>query len=306
METGTAYKIEFDARSDVAGRKLRMFFGEDGGGFASVHVEDVELTTEMQTFEILFNLHQKYSSMKLGFEMGHTNDNVFIDNVSLMQTDEVVAEAPPAPDGFIASDMVGENPVGDGEIFVAAGPNNTAEENIAYRLFYAITSEAPGNPQDATEYQFGSNPDDGQGVNPFGFVIDGLEHGTEYTLWLYQYHSAFELFSDPAVASAVSGGTSTSIDDEMTNFPKEYNLSQNYPNPFNPTTQIQYSLPASAYVTLSGYDMTGRQVATLVNESVGAGSHTVTFDAGHLSSGLYLYRLQADSNLITRKMMLVK
>ncbi|TVQ01057.1 MAG: T9SS C-terminal target domain-containing protein [Balneolaceae bacterium] len=83
-------------------------------------------------------------------------------------------------------------------------------------------------------------------------------------------------------------------------------LNQNYPNPFNPGTQIQFELPQRSEVRLEVYDMTGRQIASLVNETVQAGIHTVNFDASNLSSGVYIYRLQAGSVVLTRKLTLIK
>ncbi|MDZ7717554.1 MAG: T9SS type A sorting domain-containing protein [Balneolaceae bacterium] len=88
--------------------------------------------------------------------------------------------------------------------------------------------------------------------------------------------------------------------------PDNFTLAQNYPNPFNPTTVISYQLPVSSEVRLEVYDMLGRNVATLVNEQVSAGRHTVNFDARNLSSGVYLYRLVAGSQIMTRKLTILK
>lgn len=88
--------------------------------------------------------------------------------------------------------------------------------------------------------------------------------------------------------------------------PRDYALSQNYPNPFNPSTQIQYSIPESGSVRLDVYNLMGQRVATLVDGNVAAGTHTVTFDASLLASGMYLYRLQAGTTVLTRKMTLLK
>lgn len=100
-------------------------------------------------------------------------------------------------------------------------------------------------------------------------------------------------------------GVATSIDEPgMT--PREFLLNQNYPNPFNPSTEIRFSLPQAEMVTLEVFDMIGRKVATLVNTEMSAGIHQATFDASNLSSGIYLYRLQAGSFVRTEKMMLIK
>ena len=84
------------------------------------------------------------------------------------------------------------------------------------------------------------------------------------------------------------------------------NLDQNYPNPFNPTTAISYQLSANSFVTLKVYDLLGREVATLVNSQLPAGSYQTSFDASHLSSGVYLYELRAGDFVQTRKMALMK
>jgi hypothetical protein len=83
-------------------------------------------------------------------------------------------------------------------------------------------------------------------------------------------------------------------------------LLQNYPNPFNPSTTIGFELSESTQVTITVHSVDGRKVATLVNEMKSAGTHQVNFDASNLSSGVYLYRMQTQKNVITRTMTLVK
>ncbi len=104
-------------------------------------------------------------------------------------------------------------------------------------------------------------------------------------------------------------GTSpvTSLEDEaLAQQPNVFALEQNYPNPFNPSTVISYALPKASTVSLSVFDVTGREVARLAEGSQPAGIYSVTFDASGLSSGLYFYKLQAGSFVQTRKMLLVR
>lgn len=88
--------------------------------------------------------------------------------------------------------------------------------------------------------------------------------------------------------------------------PKDYSLSQNYPNPFNPVTNIKFSLPKSGAVKLAVYDLTGKEVEVLVNQSLSAGDYKVDFTANKLASGIYFYRLQAGNFIETKKMILVR
>jgi hypothetical protein len=84
--------------------------------------------------------------------------------------------------------------------------------------------------------------------------------------------------------------------------PAQSRLEQNYPNPFNPTTRIPFMVRESQIVSLKVYDVLGREVATLVNESLTPGSYEVTFDAAGLASGVYIYRLRAGDFAQTRKL----
>jgi hypothetical protein len=86
----------------------------------------------------------------------------------------------------------------------------------------------------------------------------------------------------------------------------EFALEQNYPNPFNPVTTIAFSLAEKSPVKLAVYDLTGREVASLVNEERNAGRYEVTFNAGALPTGMYFYRLQAGSFAAVRKLILMK
>jgi hypothetical protein len=91
--------------------------------------------------------------------------------------------------------------------------------------------------------------------------------------------------------------------------PAKFNLSQNYPNPFNPVTKIDFDIPKDANVKITIFDMSGREIRTLVKEFKTAGYYTVQFDASGISSGAYFYRLMTDGDIksvITKKLVLVK
>ncbi len=102
-----------------------------------------------------------------------------------------------------------------------------------------------------------------------------------------------------------SSNLTTDVEDELIS-PENFALYQNYPNPFNPSTKIVWQSPVSGWQTLKVYDVLGNEVATLVNEYREAGRNEVTFDAGSLSSGLYIYTLRNGKFISSRKMMLIK
>ncbi|MDZ7261252.1 MAG: T9SS type A sorting domain-containing protein [candidate division KSB1 bacterium] len=93
---------------------------------------------------------------------------------------------------------------------------------------------------------------------------------------------------------------------ENRQFPIEFSLSQNYPNPFNPSTSFEFSISSSQFVNLKVYDVLGREVVTLVNETKPAGIHQVTFNASHLPSGVYFYTLKAGTFHQTKRMVLLR
>jgi hypothetical protein len=102
------------------------------------------------------------------------------------------------------------------------------------------------------------------------------------------------------------GPTVTGIGNETPEIPREYKLSQNYPNPFNPVTVIRYQLIVNSLVSMKVYDISGREVSTLVNGEKRAGYYEVTFDGSSLASGVYFYRIESAGFTDVKKMILVK
>ncbi len=97
----------------------------------------------------------------------------------------------------------------------------------------------------------------------------------------------------------------TSVEKDPT-MPVGFSLSQNYPNPFNPSTKIKYSIPNNSKVMIKVYDIAGKEIETIENSDRAAGTYTLSFNASHLASGVYFYKLIADNYTATKKFILLK
>ncbi|MCH9028687.1 MAG: T9SS type A sorting domain-containing protein [Bacteroidetes bacterium] len=127
---------------------------------------------------------------------------------------------------------------------------------------------------------------------------------------------AFRMFSPPdgpndyttnsPYSIDIDAGGVTSVIEVSSIVPSEYSLEQNYPNPFNPTTNINFSISTSEFVTMKIYNALGQEVATVVNEFLNAGSYNVNFNAEYLASGMYIYKITTNSFVSTKKMLLLK
>ena len=126
---------------------------------------------------------------------------------------------------------------------------------------------------------------------------------------VYMFPSGKIIASDMNLGLFVLGfGNDVGVTNGNNEIAEGYELSQNFPNPFNPSTTISFTIPKSSDVKLSVYDLGGRLVAELVNDTRPSGSYDVTFDAGKygISSGAYFYTITAGEFKETRKMLLVK
>ena len=101
-------------------------------------------------------------------------------------------------------------------------------------------------------------------------------------------------------------GLTTGIVNNLESIPQTFSLMQNYPNPFNPVTKINFSIPKQGFVTLKIYDVLGKEVMTLVNESRPTGNYEVEFNAGNLASGAYFYRIESGEFRDVKRMILLK
>jgi hypothetical protein len=111
---------------------------------------------------------------------------------------------------------------------------------------------------------------------------------------------------DGGVILKTTNGGVIAINPISTEVPKDFSLYQNYPNPFNPTTNIKFGIPKATNVKLAVYDMLGREVETLVNQSMNPGTYEVRFNSSKLSSGIYFYKLITGDFVSVKKMSLIK
>ncbi len=136
-----------------------------------------------------------------------------------------------------------------------------------------------------------------------GLVIDWM---TDLLDTLTSYYGDRIRFLTLSEAAAKFLETEVAAEDYLADLPEGLVLDQNYPNPFNPVTTIGYALPEPGRVSITVYSALGQEVARLVDGYADAGRHEVHFDASNLSSGLYIYRLQAGNASADRKLLLVK
>ncbi len=197
-------------------------------------------------------------------------------------------EDPAIFDGWISVDVPG------GYSFTIWGPREIAvEAETALERDWTIF--VPGNAP-AGEYRvvgmIGNYPWNIDDADEFGFIKEGGAGDIEWT-GQDDWYCTGEPFP-------------STFEGQSVEIPTEYSLLGNFPNPFNPTTTISFQLSAFSYVNLTVYDITGRLIAELVNDWRDAGVHEVNFNASHLASGLYFYRIEAGDFSSVQKMILMK
>jgi len=156
---------------------------------------------------------------------------------------------------------------------------------------------------------YGSLPDL-SAVNEIGDMIHSVDFRSVYATVLQDWFGM-----DAATVATVLGSSFSTLPlltgtvntaSETASVPRAFALDQNYPNPFNPQTTIPYTLHRSESVRLQVFDVQGRLVETLIDQVQPSGRHSVVFEAGHLPSGVYFYRLKTSSGVQTKEMTLVR
>jgi len=197
-----------------------------------------------------------------------------------------------------------------------------ADNDYQWRWVYGLGHTAAGCPGGTEElawietddgYQLeltiptGELPMDFEAGHEFGFEVQVNERDgeTRENMIKWWNNSNDSWLNPQTFGTAVFGEAESGIEDGIA-VAEQFQLSQNYPNPFNPTTEIAYSVDAMTNVNLTVYDVMGHEVSTLVNEVQAPNDYRVTFDATGLTSGVYFYKLETGSNVITKKMILMK
>jgi PKD repeat protein len=198
-------------------------------------------------------------------------------------------------DMSVTERWVGQNCRGQGTVWVYDDNN----EEVEFATVYA-TATGP-----FTESVSGITGPDGSVLletswdrrctEEWCFEVTNITH-SEYT---------YEPGDNVVTKECESGPVFRSSDQISEAIPTQYGLSQNYPNPFNPSTEIVFSLPEQGHVKLEVFNISGQKIATLADQFYSAGVHSVTWKAD-VSSGIYLYRIQANDYTENKKMILLK
>ena len=158
-------------------------------------------------------------------------------------------------------------------------------------------------PEDGVTFSFDADITDRDETDGARTANRFLRLGDQPALW--RDSKSFSMRGEVTLTSEKVGVSNEN--EELATLPNSPMLEQNYPNPFNPSTNIQFVLPEASVVSLKVFNILGEEIATLVNGRMGAGAHTIRFEASSsMSSGIYFYQLKAGSTTSTRKLTLIK
>lgn len=188
--------------------------------------------------------------------------------------------------------------VAAGTDIAVSGGSLTAVSGTLQKINGELTHTAPvsfgGNSSVVFEFQFTAPSAAGDVILAANGNSVNLNGGTSGDQWNFAPDKNIVIASPNAIFN----------DGEKA--PLSFSLNQNFPNPFNPSTTISYTLQKASMVELSVFDLSGKKIATLVNGRQSSGSQRAQFNAGTLSSGVYLYRLTVDGRSAMKRMMLLK
>lgn len=191
---------------------------------------------------------------------------------------------------------------GDGGLNVLYYDNRNVADSMDVYLSHSDDGGATWTDHRISNHRFYPKAVSGAGAGNQGDNI-GMTYanGNLYPVWMDNSTGKYQTWGAIVDVSAIG------INQISSEIPSSIKLMQNYPNPFNPSTKINFSLNKSSKVKLEIFDISGKFVKTLVNSSnLNAGTYSVDFNAGELSSGVYYYSLSIESGVLTKKMVFLK
>jgi hypothetical protein len=179
---------------------------------------------------------------------------------------------------------------------------NTNSDSTAVFLSRSLDGGDTWMEFEISDHRFKPVPIGGLGQGYQGDNIDLTSTNNRlWPVWMDNSTGIYQIWTVPIDIS------STAIEDKEANrIPDEFRLHQNYPNPFNPNTSIKFRIPKSGFVSLAIYDITGKKIASLVNEHKLAGTHSVAWNAANHPSGVYFYTLLHAEFSATKRMLLIR
>ena len=181
---------------------------------------------------------------------------------------------------------------------------STTSDSLSVFLARSTDTGNTWNEYEISDHNFKPIAIGGLGQGYMGDNIDITSVGNKlFPVWMDNSTGVYQIWSVPIEILSVGVN-----DEDETSIAIEFNLKQNYPNPFNPTTNIEFGLPYSSDVLLKVYDLTGKEIVTILDESKTAGIHKITFNAANfnLTSGVYFYQLSVNGFVQTKPMILLK
>lgn len=178
---------------------------------------------------------------------------------------------------------------------------NTTSDSTGVFLSRSTDGGNTWNEYEISDHNFKPVPIGGLGQGYQGDNIGLTSSGKIlHPVWMDNLTGVYQIWTCPIDLTQLNVG------DDAGDFPQMFSLKQNYPNPFNPFTTIEFELKSNCFVSLKVFDIFGRDIATLVNETKEIGKYEVKWNGVHLSSGCYFYRLTTSSGSLTRPMILLK
>jgi hypothetical protein len=265
-----------------------MLFGQNGYNYGKVlDTSSIHLKVTLNTC-VTCHMQDRNGQPNHGFSMDSAGVKDFVGICN-----ECHSEVKSSFDQKMAS----KDYDGNGKIESFATEYNNLLAKLIAKLPHDATGAVISAATDSTKIL--NRPDLVQGIWNYNLLIEDRSNGV--------HNPAYAI----ALLQASIAAITTSVERLDSNIPGSYVLGQNYPNPFNPTTTISFSIPQRSNVRLDIYDILGKQVATLVNESREAGNWNVEWNGlnrngQHIASGVYFYRLEAGSFTSVKKMVMLK